>query len=385
MSDLSGSLLRALESVLGPPPRALHEPVLTGNEWLYVKDALNSTFVSSVGEYVDRLESEIAEYTGAAFAVAVTNGTAALHTALILAGVGPSDEVLIPALSFVATANAVHYCGALPRFVDSSERTLGMDPVALGDWLGNHTEMRNGECFDLTTGRRIQALVPMHTFGHPCEIDALQQLASEYGILMVEDAAESLGSKFQERHTGTFGVLGILSFNGNKIVTCGGGGAIVTDDGDLAARAKHLTTTARRRHAWRFEHDEVGFNYRMPNLNAALGCAQLEQLPSFIDSKRRLFTRYDSVVSPIEGVALFREPQNARSNYWLQTLLLDEELSHLRDPLLDALNAYGYQCRPAWTLLNQLPPYVDCPCNPLPVAESLSRRIINIPSSAGIS
>jgi aminotransferase in exopolysaccharide biosynthesis len=383
--NLPQQLITVLASVAGSTPVALHEPRFNGNESRYLQDCIDSTFVSSVGPFVDRFEAELAAYTGAAYAVVVVNGTAALHIALLLAGVKPDDEVIIPALTFVATANAVRYCGAVPHFVDSDPERLGLNPSALRAWLAEIAQCSNsGGCLNLHTGRRIRAVVPMHTFGHPCDLAGLMAVAQDFGLELVEDAAESLGSRYRGRHTGTLGRLGILSFNGNKIITTGGGGAILTQDAELARRAKHLTTTAKRPHRWVYEHDEIGYNYRMPNLNAALGCAQLEQIPEFLAAKRRLYQRYRAALQSLSVVQLVAEPADSVSNYWLQTLLLDATIADQRDALLEATNAAGLMTRPAWTLLHRLAPYRDCPHAPLPVAESLERRIINIPSSAGL-
>ncbi len=385
MNTLPENIVAALASVLGEGPVALHEPRLDGNESQYLSDCLASTYVSSVGAYVDRFEADLATFTGAKHAVVTINGTSALHVALILADVQPSDEVLVPALSFVATANAVRYCNATPHFLDSQESTLGIDPVAMRAWLTETTTVENGACVNRATGRRIAAVVPMHVFGHPCDVVGVMEVAAEYRLPVVEDAAESLGSLVNGQHTGTFGLLGTLSFNGNKIVTTGGGGAILTNDSHLAQRAKHLTTTAKVPHRWEYTHDEVGYNYRMPNINAALGCAQLEQIESFITSKRQLFEKYRAALAGIAGVQLFREPSGTRSNYWLQTLLLEEDQAHQRDTVLKALNDNGFMARPAWTLLSSLRPFRDCPSAPLPVASLLEQRLINVPSSAGLA
>ncbi|MFJ3044299.1 LegC family aminotransferase [Herbaspirillum chlorophenolicum] len=384
-NDLPQQIVRALQQVCGQGPVALHEPRFSGQEWEYLKACLDSTFVSSVGKYVDRFEADLAAFTGAKHAIAVVNGTAALHVALLLAGVERDDEVLLPALTFAATANAVHYCGAIPHLVDSSEDSLGIDPQALRAWLGTTARREGGVCINTRTGRRIRALLPMHAFGHPCDIDGLLGVAHDFGLVLVEDAAESLGSWYQGRHTGTFGLLGTLSFNGNKTITTGGGGAILINDSALARRAKHLTTTAKLPHRWSYVHDEVGFNYRLPNINAALGCAQLEQLPGFLASKRHLFERYREAFSSIPQVRLVAEPQGCTSNYWLQTLLLDAGVEQRRDDVLDATNTAGMMTRPAWELMHRLAPYAACPTAPLPVAESLARRLINIPSSAGLA
>ncbi len=372
----------AIAATVGPAPAALHEPEFGGREWLYVKESLDSTYVSSVGKYVDRFENELASYTGVRHAVAVVNGTAALHIALKLAGVLPGEEVLIPTLTFVATPNAVTYCGAVPHFVDSEERTLGIDPHALRDYLGKATEMRSGGCINKSTGRLIRAVVPMHAFGHPVDIEELIAVAHDFQLQVVEDAAESLGSTVSGRHTGTFGLMGTLSFNGNKTITTGGGGAILFNDTALAKQAKHLTTTAKLSHRWEYEHDRVGYNYRLPNLNAALGCAQLELLPSFIKKKRQLFKRYDAAFQDIKEMYVFREPPECRSNYWLQTLLLDEADLELRDQILTLANDAGYGCRPAWKLMHRLEPYKNCPRMSMPVAEAIEKRLINLPSSA---
>ena len=383
-APLPQAIVQAIADVIGSAPAALHEPRFRGNEWAYLKDCLDSTFVSSVGQYVDRFEADLAGYTGAKRAIAVVNGTAALHIALRLAGVEPGDEVLLPALTFIATANAVAYCSATPHFVDSESSSLGMDAVALRAHLHAVTEQRGGLCVHRHTGKVIRAMVPMHTFGHPVNIDALLAVAHDHGLQLVEDAAESLGSTVGGRHTGTFGQTGTLSFNGNKTITTGGGGAILTNDLALGARAKHLTTTAKQPHRWAFNHDELGYNYRLPNLNAALGCAQLEQLPQFLAEKRCLHERYSARFASIAGVQLMAEPAGCHSNFWLQALLLDEAHADQRDAVLTATNAAGQMTRPVWTLMHRLPPYAKAPRAALPVAESLERRLINIPSSAGL-
>ncbi|MGV8933485.1 MAG: LegC family aminotransferase [Gallionellaceae bacterium] len=382
--NLSQEIVQAIKSVVGTGPVALHEPRFRGNEWAYLKECLDSTFVSSVGKFVDRFEDDLAAFTGAKRAVAVVNGTAALHVSLLLAGVEAGDEVLLPALTFIATANAVAYCQATPHFVDSEERSLGMDAHALRDCLSSTTEMRGGHCINRSTGRVIRAMVPMHTFGHPVDIEALLALAHDFHLQLIEDAAESLGSTVGGRHTGTFGLMGTLSFNGNKTITTGGGGAILTNDLELGKRAKHLTTTAKLPHRWNFVHNEVGYNYRLPNLNAALGCAQLEQLPGFLLDKRRLFERYQLAFANVQGVRLVAEPAGCSSNYWLQTLLLDESYTDQRDAVLTATNDAGLMTRPIWALMNRLPMYASAPKAALPVAESLERRVINIPSSSGL-
>ncbi|MBY3619230.1 LegC family aminotransferase [Acinetobacter sp. CUI P1] len=358
----------------------LHEPTFDALELKYVTDCIQSGWVSSVGKYVDQFEQRLAEYVGVRRAVAVVNGTAALHVALKIAGVQANDEVLMPALTFIATANAISYLQAVPHFVDVSKNTLGIDPLKLTEHIRRIGEQRDGCLVNKQTGRIIRAVIPMHTFGHPLELDALLDVCQEYGLVMVEDAAESLGSYYKGKHTGGFGLVGALSFNGNKIITTGGGGAIVTDDVQLADYAKHITTTAKIPHRWEYQHDEVGFNYRMPNINAALGCAQLEKLPEFLSSKRALTEKYYNLFHEIEGVDLFIEAPYNSSNYWLQTLLLDEQL-HDRDVVLKQLHASGVMARPIWTPLDELAPYADCPKADLSVTHQLKRQIINIPST----
>jgi len=381
---LAQQVVSRLRAVLGDGTFALHEPRFGGREQEYVQDCIASTFVSSVGAYVNRFEAELAAFTGAKRAVAVVNGTAALQVAMQLVGVEDNDEVIVPALTFVATANAVRYLRAIPHFADSSEERLGLDPDALRDWLNHCAELTDGGCRNRQTGRRIRALVPMHTFGHPCDLDGLVRLAHDFQLQLVEDAAESLGSYYNGRHTGTFGRAGTLSFNGNKVITTGGGGALLTNDDELADRAKHLTTTAKVSHRWEFVHDTLGYNFRMPNLNAALGCAQLEQMPNFLASKRGLFNRYRDAFASVEGIRVVGEPEGSISNYWLQTLILDHALTADRDTILEATNAAGMMTRPTWQLLHRLPMYQACPAAPLPIADSLGKRIINVPSSAGL-
>lgn len=376
-------VVRRVRSVVGGVDQvALHEPEFSGNEKNYVNECIDSTFVSSVGEFVARFEAMLCERTGSRHAVACVNGTVALQVALQLAGVRADDEVIVPALTFVATANSVAFLGAIPHFLDSEARTLGLSAASLAERLDAVGERGRHGIRNAQTGRRIAALVPMHAFGHPVDLTGLMEVAETWDIPVVEDATESLGTLYRKRHTGTFGLLSALSFNGNKIVTTGGGGAILTGDDELARRAKHLTTTAKVPHRWAFNHDEVGYNFRLPNLNAALGCAQLERLDDFVYRKRRLADRYRAAFCDVPGIRIFVEPAGARSNYWLNSLILDEDQAERRDELLDALNTAGVMSRPAWTLLHRLPMYRECPRGPLRVAEDLGRRIVNIPSSA---
>ena len=383
-TSLPEQIVSAIQSVAGESPVGLHEPTFSGNEWLYVKECLESTFVSSVGKFVDRFEDDLAAYTGAKHAVAVVNGTAALHIALLLAGVKTGDEVLVPALTFIATANAITYCGATPHFVDSEESTLGINTTKLRDYLQRHTQQRNGQCVNIATRQVIRAMVPVHTFGHPVDIDGLLKVAHDFNIKLVEDAAESLGSTYHSQHTGTFGLMGTLSFNGNKTITTGGGGAILTNDASIARRAKHITTTAKVAHAWEFVHDEIGYNYRLPNLNAALGCAQLEQLPAKLIAKRTLFNHYQAAFESVNGAKLVAEPPQCLSNYWLQTTILNADQTHHRDDTLKATNEAGLMTRPVWRLLHQLTPFTNCPRMDLVEADLLAQRLINIPSSPSL-
>jgi perosamine synthetase len=378
------STLAAVRSVLGEASHtiALHEPEFSGREWDYVKQCIDTGWVSSVGAFVDRFENDLRACTGATHAVATCNGTAALHICLLLAGVQPGDEVLMPALTFIATANAVSYAGAMPHFVDSETRSLGVDAQALHAYLGDIAELREGASFNRRTGARLRALVVMHVFGHPCDLDALADVAARWNLVLIEDAAESLGASYKGRHTGNVGRVSALSFNGNKVVTTGGGGAVLTNNAMLGQRAKHLITTARVPHRWSFLHDEVGYNYRLPNLNAALGCAQLEQLPSFVERKRALAERYATAFEGVAGIEFLREPAHTRSNYWLNAIVLAPEQAATRDALLAALNDAGYMSRPLWTLMHHLPMYAACPRAPLPVAASLEARVVNLPSSA---
>lgn len=357
----------------------LHEPTFNGKELEYVTDCIQTGWVSSVGAYVTRFEEDLARFTGVKRAVAVMNGTAALHIALKVAGVKANEEVFMPALTFVATANAASYIGAVPHFVDVCEKTLGLDPQKLEAHILAIGEVKNDQLINKETGRVIRAVVPMHTFGHAMDLEELQRICEKYHLVLVEDAAESLGTYYKGKHTGSFGKVSAISFNGNKIITTGGGGAILTDDEVLADYAKHITTTAKVPHRWEYEHDEVAFNYRLPNINAAFGCAQLEKMPEFIEQKRALTAFYEELVAPIEGVKLFKEPEHSTSNYWLQTLILDDTLD--RDVVLEFLNENGVMSRPIWKPMHKLKPYRECPRADLSKVEYLEKKIINIPST----
>jgi len=380
---LADTVLAALRQAL-PPGRdvyGLHEPYFPGNEVQYVTECVETGWVSSAGKFVDRFEQMLAELTGL-HAVAVSNGTSALQVALQLAGVQPGDEVLVPALTFVASANAVSHCHAIPHFVDSEPVTLGVDIPKLRTYLADIAQRQaDGQLYNRHTGRRLAALMVMHTYGTPVDLDAAQALCQEYNIPLVEDAAEGLGSTYHGRHVGSHGLVATLSFNGNKTVTTGGGGAILSADPDLARHAKHLTTTAKTPHPWAFYHDEVAYNYRLPNLNAALGVAQLERLPEFLARKRRLAQRYAEAFAQTPGVRFFTEPTGSQSNYWLNVILLDTNSLDARDAVLSHLHQHKILARPVWNLMPDLPMYAANPSMDLAGARALERNLINLPSS----
>jgi len=384
--NLSSEIVRRLQKVLGTwsGKVPLHEPLFFGREKEYLSECVDTGWVSSVGKFVDRFESDLSSFTGARRAVAMVNGTCALHLALRLAGVEPGEEVLVPALAFVGTANAVAHLNAVPHFIDSESLTLGIDPGKLGEHLAAVGEMRGDMCFNRHTGRRIAAIVPVHVFGHSVRLIELLEVANRYGLPVIEDAAESMGSFYQAVHTGLWGKMGVLSFNGNKTITTGGGGAIICQDEKLADLAKHLSTTAKKAHRWAFDHDQVGFNYRMPNINAALGCAQLEQLPRFLERKRALAVAYADAFADLDEVRFVLEPPGTRSNYWLCTIALSPAFEASLSDVLEATNAAGLMTRPAWNLLSTLPMYTHCPRSDLSVASSLVRRLVNIPSGPAL-
>jgi len=356
----------------------LHEPKFCGNENKYVKECIDSSFVSSIGKYVDVFEEKIAKYTGAKFAVATSNGTSALHVSLLLANVNQNDEVITQSLTFVATCNAIRYCGGHPIFIDVDKDTMGLSPAALKVFLKENTTIKNKQCINNITGKVIKACVPMHTFGHPCKIDEIKQICDEHYIFVIEDAAESVGSKYKDKHTGTFGQLGVMSFNGNKIITSGGGGCIVTNDKVLAKKAKHLTTTAKVPHKWDFNHDMVGYNYRMPNINAALLVAQLENLNYFLKNKRKLAKTYEEFFKTQE-YTFFKEPKLSKSNYWLNTLLFKDKKQ--RDKFLKETNTSNVMTRPIWIMMHKLPMFENAQCGDLTNSEWFNDRVVNIPSS----
>ncbi|MBI5219586.1 MAG: LegC family aminotransferase [Bacteroidia bacterium] len=360
----------------------LHAPVFSGNEKKYLNECIDTTFVSYVGRFVSLFEEKIATYTGAKYAVAVVNGTCALEIALKLCGVKPGDEVLTQALTFVATSNAIAYCGANHVFIDSEKQNMGMSPEKLEEFLRQFAEIRNdGFCYNKKTNNKITACVPVHIFGHPCLIDKINNICNKYNIVVVEDAAESIGSKYCGKHTGTFGKAAILSFNGNKTITTGGGGMIITDDEQLAKKAKYITTTAKVPHPYEFFHDELGYNYRMTNVNAAIGCAQMEKLDEYIANKRETAILYKEFFTK-QGIEFFTEKENCFSNYWLNIIFLKDR--NQRDEFLKYTNDNGVMTRPAWTLMNKLPMYKNCLHTNLENAQWLEDRLVNIPSSVRI-
>ncbi|MGP1420657.1 MAG: LegC family aminotransferase [Tannerella sp.] len=368
-----------IHDLYGTPEVPLHAPCFIGNEKKYLAECVDTTFVSSVGQFVDRFEEKMAQYTGAARAVTCVNGTNALHLALLLVGVVRGDEVLTQALTFIATCNAIRYIDAYPVFLDIDQSTMGLSPDAMREWLSRNAEIKDSQCFNKNTQRRIKACVPMHTFGHPARIDEIAAVCEEYHIELVEDAAESLGSLYKGQHTGLFGRVGVISFNGNKTITTGGGGMLLLNNEELGAQAKHLTTQAKVPHRWEFIHNRVGYNYRMPNINAALGCAQLEHLEEFVLNKRETAEKYHAFFATIDDMDYFVEPENCRSNYWLNTILLKNRQA--QQDFLQYTNDHGVMTRPAWQLMNRLEMFKGCETDGLKHTQWLEERIVNIPSS----
>jgi perosamine synthetase len=380
MYETAINFIRSIYGSEGVIP--LHEPRFIGNEKKYLNDCIDSTFVSSTGKFVDEFEEKIAKYTGAKYAVATSNGTSALHIALLLANVAKNDEVITQPLTFVATCNAISYCGADPVFIDVDKDTMGLSPSALQTFLEKNTTVTGQQCVNNNTGKIIKACVPMHTFGHPCRIDDIKDICDKYKILLIEDAAESLGSFYKDKHTGTFGQMGVISFNGNKIITAGGGGCVITDDEVLAKKAKHLTTTAKVPHKWEYAHDMIGYNYRMPNLNAALLVAQLENLESFLLEKRKLAKRYKQFFKDKE-YTFVEELTASQSNYWLNAVILKDK--EQRDLFLDETNSQGVMTRPIWKLMSKLSMFKNAQHGDLSNSDWLEQRVVNIPSSVVVS
>ncbi len=356
----------------------LHAPIFVGNEIAYLTKCIETTMVSSVGQFVDQFERDLASFTGASGSVAVVNGTAALHTALILTGVKPGDEVLTQSLTFVATANAISYTGAKPVFIDVSEDRLSLCSVKLEAFLNKCKIDSEGNCRNPQTGNIIRACVPMHTFGHAADMDAIVRICHSKNIKVIEDAAESLGTRYNGVHTGLIGDIGVLSFNGNKIITSGGGGALISTDGDILKKAKHLTTTAKKAHAWKYEHDVIGYNYRMPNINAALACAQLECINDFLKDKRTIAEQYRAYFATIPDIKFFDEPLGSKSNFWLNSIIFSSERDQQR--FLEESNASGVITRPIWVPMHKLDMYSKCERTEMAVTDALSSRIVNIPS-----
>jgi aminotransferase in exopolysaccharide biosynthesis len=360
----------------------LSVPKFIGNEKKYLEECIDTTFVSSVGKFVNRFEEMVAEYTGAKKAVVCVSGTNALHMAMMLVGVERDDEVLTQALTFIATCNAISYIGAHPVFIDVDRDTMGLSPKAVRTWLEANAVMKESACYNKTTGRRIKACVPMHTFGHPVHLDELVEVCKEWHIELVEDAAESLGSFYKGKHTGTFGKVGAISFNGNKTITTGGGGMLLFMDEKLGEFAKHLTTQAKVPHRWEFVHDHIGYNYRMPNINAALGCAQMEHLEEFVLNKRETSAQYAAFFKDVEDVEFFMEPSDCRSNYWLNAVILKDKQAQLE--FLQQTNDNGVMTRPIWELMNRLPMFEHCQNDGLENTVWFADRVVNIPSSVKI-
>ena len=380
-NNFSQEVFRAITNVTGLGRVPLHEPSFEANELKYLSDCIASTYISSVGRYVDLFASKICSLTGAKYAIPTVSGTSALHLALKCAGINPGDEVLIPSLTFIATANAVSYCNAIPHFVDSEGETLGIDAFKLRKYLEKISVQESSKCINKITRNTIKAIVPMHTFGHSSNLSEIMKIARDFNLIVIEDAAESIGSLYKGQHTGTFGKVGVLSFNGNKTITTGGGGAILTNDESIANSARNLAATAKKQHLWKFTHDEIGYNYRMPSLNAAVGCAQLESLSKKLDLKKKLFLKYKESFEGLEGARIFEAPSNSTSNYWLQTVILDDDFTRYRDDILDFTNQRGLTTRPAWDLISEQKPYANHPRMNLDGAEALQKKIINIPSS----
>jgi len=360
----------------------LSVPQFIGNEKKYLEECIDTTFVSSVGKFVDRFEEMVAEYTGAKKAIVCVSGTNALHMAMLLVGVERDDEVLTQALTFIATCNAISYIGAHPVFIDVDKDTMGLSPKAVKAWLEDNAEIKNEICYNKTTGRRIKCCVPMHTFGHPVHLDELVEVCKKWHIELVEDAAESIGSFYKGKHTGTFGKVGAISFNGNKTITTGGGGMLLFMDEELGQFAKHLTTQAKVPHRWEFVHDHIGYNYRMPNINAALGCAQMEHLEEFILNKRETAAKYAEFFKNMQDVEFFTEPTDCRANYWLNAVILKDKQAQL--DFLQQTNDNGVMTRPIWELMNRLPMFEHCQNDGLKNTIWFADRVVNIPSSVRI-
>ena len=360
----------------------LHCPQFLGNEKKYLNECIDTKFVSYVSHFVTDMEDHIKRITGAKYAVAMVNGTEALHMAIVSAGINPGEEIITQSLTFAATSAAIVHSGANPIFIDVDRDTMGMSPVALKNYLESSTEQKDGKCYNKKTGKVISACIPMHTFGHPCRIDEIAELCKQYNIILIEDSAESIGSTYKGKATGTFGKVGILSFNGNKCVTTGAGGMLITDDEAIASRAKYISTTAKQPSKWEFFHTEAGYNLRMPGTCGAIGTAQLEYFDETMKNKRETAEIYQKFFAEL-GIECVREPKDACSNYWLNAIVLKDRAE--REEFLEYANSHGVQCRPIWTLMHKMPPYENCERTELPNSEWLEDRIVNIPSSVRTS
>lgn len=359
----------------------LHEPDIRKEDWKFVKKCLDRNFVSSVGNYVSEFENKLKKFTKSKYVTAIINGTSAIHLALVVMGANENDEVILPSLNFVASANAIRYCNATPHFVEVEEETLGIDPIKLESYLKKIVIKKNKISYNKYTKKRIKFMIPLHMFGHPAKISDLKKIAIKFNLKIIEDAAESLGSKYKNKHLGTFGDIGVLSFNGNKIITTGGGGALLTNNKKLAKKIKYLSTTAKIPHKWKYEYSDIGYNYRMPGINASLGCAQMTRLNSYVKLKRKLFNKYKAGFKNISDIKIFQEPVSARSNYWLQTLILSNKIYNLKDIILQKTNNLGFSTRPVWKPLHKLQKFKKFPRMNLNLTENLDKRIINLPSS----
>ena len=385
MKKISADLVvKSIQKVTGKGLHKLHEPLFFGKEKNYIKNTINKNFVSSSGEYVNKFEKKITKYTKAKFAVAVVNGTQAIYISLKACGVKKNEEVLVPALTFVGTVNAISHLGAEPHFVDSQIENFGINCLKLEKYLDKIVKFKGDNSINKLTGKAIKAIIPVHVFGHPCNIQEIIKLGKKFNLVVVEDAAEALGSFYKKKHLGTFGDVGCISFNGNKIITTGGGGMVITNKKKLAKKIKHLTTTAKIKHKWEYIHDEIGYNFRMPNLNAALGLAQIEKIHIFLKAKRTLFKKYFNVFKNIKGISLYKEPKNARSNYWLQTLILNNNYVNLKNKILAKSHKKLILTRPVWRLINELKPYRKKQKMNLSGAKEIYNKIINLPSSQSL-
>ena len=385
MKKISANLVvESIQKVIGKGPHQLHEPLFFGKEMNYLKNTIKQNLVSSTGEYVNKFEKKIKEYTKAKFAIAVVNGTQAIYISLKACGVKKDEEVLVPALTFVGTVNAISYLGAKPHFVDSQIKNFGINCLKLENYLNKISKLRGNKCINKLTGKVIKAIIPVHVFGHPCDIQNIIEIAKKFNLIVVEDAAEALGSFYKKKHLGTFGDTGCISFNGNKIITTGGGGMVVTNKKILAKKIKHLTTTAKLKHKWEYIHDEIGYNFRMPNLNAALGLAQIEKIHTFLKAKRILFKRYLRVFNKMKGISLYKESKSANSNYWLQTLILNKNNINLKNKILKESHKKLIYIRPVWRLISELKPYKKEQKMNLSGAKEIYNKIINLPSSQSL-